>query len=401
MICISVWLFIRKRETQWTAENSMNLTELSITSDTGEIDDLIISIEQSLIYYSKIDPETEFNFGKQWCSAAEMQTCLIDFREKLIIYGLSEKFFQYINENYISFETASEKLLLTGYFEASLSGSRHRDEEFRFPVYKKPDDLVHIILSEFPFFSKKQGLPVLLRGRIDENKRITPYYSREDIDGQKILENKGMELLWVNDIIDLFFLHIQGSAVVKLKNNEETRINYADTNGHPYRAIGKVLVEKGICEFEDLSMQYIEKYLRDHPSEVNEIFNYNPSYIFFREVEDGPVGSLGVKVTEYRSIATDKYLFPKGAICYITSSLPVFDENGIKKGKKDFQGFVLNQDTGGAIRSPSRADLFTGNGERSELVAGHLKEESRLFFLMRKDLLKRKEEQKVTLKEPY
>ncbi len=110
--------------------------------------------------------------------------------------------------------------------------------------------------------------------------------------------------------------------------------------------------------------------------------------IFFREVEEGPVGSLGVKVTKYRSIATDKYIFPKGAICYIRTSLPEFDKNGIITGSRKFQGFVMNQDTGGAIRSPSRADLFTGNGESSELIAGHLKEESSLFFLIRKDLLK-------------
>ncbi len=195
-------------------------------------------------------------------------------------------------------------------------------------------------------------------------------------------------MLWVNNNIDLFFLHIQGSAIVNLTNNKKIRINYADTNGHPYRAIGKVLVDRGICEFKDLSMQYIEKYLRDHPNEVNEIFNYNPSYIFFREVEEGPVGSLGVKVTKYRSIATDKYIFPKGAICYIRTSLSEFDESGKKKGEREFQGFVMNQDTGGAIRSPSRADLFTGNGKSSELVAGHLKDESKLFFLIRKDLLK-------------
>ncbi|MEN8222877.1 MAG: MltA domain-containing protein [Acidobacteriota bacterium] len=394
LVCVSGWLLLKKKEVQWTSENSLNSSELIISSDTGNIDDLITAIDQSLLYYSKIDPETEFSFGKKWCSASDMRLCLEDFKEKITRFGLSEKFFEYLNKNYAIFRSASDEFLLTGYFEASLSGSREKDEEFRFPVYKKPDDLVQILLSEFTLFSKAKGLPFILRGRLDEDNKITPYFSRGEIDENKMLANRGLELLWVNDNIDLFFLHIQGSALVNLSNNEEIRINYADTNGHPYRAIGKVLVEKGICEYKDLSMQYIEKYLREHPAEVNDIFNYNPSYIFFREVDDGPVGSLGVNVTKYRSIATDKYIFPKGAICYIETSLPDFDKNWNGSGEKKFSAFVLNQDTGGAIRSPSRADLFTGNGENSELVAGHLKSNGSLYFLIKKSLLKLKKNKK-------
>ncbi len=362
LICISGWLLIRKREVQWTSENSLVPSELSITGDTGDLKDLINSIDQSLIYYLKIDPETTFSFGEQWCSAADMVLCLKDFRENLIRSGLSERFFKYVNGNYSFYRTASDELLLTGYFEASLSGSREKTETFRYPVYKRPDDLVNIMLSEFPVFLKIKGLPLVLRGRLEEDNRIVPYYSREEIDDQLALDNKNLELLWVNDNIDLFFLHIQGSAVIKLRNLEQVRINYADTNGHPYRAIGRLLVERGICEYRDLSMQYIEKYLRDHPEEIKDTFNYNPSYIFFREVEEGPVGSLGVTVTGYRSIATDKYIFPRGAICYLKSSFPEFNEREERVGEKNFHNFVLNQDTGGAIRTPGRADLFTGNG---------------------------------------
>ncbi len=134
---ISIWLFLKKGEVHWTSENSLVPSKLSITTDSGDLKDLLNSIDQSLTYYKKIDPGTKFSFGEQWCSADDMVNCLSSFKDQLLLHGISEKFFQYINENYTSFQTASEKLLLTGYFEASLSGARQRDDEFKFPVYKK------------------------------------------------------------------------------------------------------------------------------------------------------------------------------------------------------------------------------------------------------------------------
>ncbi len=392
LVIALIYIFLKKEKIIWTSENSLILSKLEISEDEGDFDNLIKSVDQSLLYYSKIGPETKFDFGKQWCSAADMKICLEDFREKLNKYGLSDKFLKYINANYATFRTTTDDLLVTGYFEATLFGSFEKSDEYKYPLYKRPDDLVNVILSEFPVFSRIKGLPLILRGRLDNNNRVIPYYSREEIDIHGSLEDKNLELLWVDNNIDLFFLHIQGSGIVMINDSSEVRVNYSDTNGHPYRAIGKVLVDKGICTYDDLSMQYIERYLKDHPEEIDDIFNYNPSYIFFREVEDGPVGSLGVNVTKYRSIATDKYIFPRGAICYLKTSLPEFDEIGNVNGKHTFSGFVLNQDTGGAIRSPSRTDLFTGNGKESEFVAGHLKASGKLYFLIKKDLLKEKKE---------
>lgn len=388
----SLILLFKKGKVTWTSENSLVQTKLKISEDAGDFDNLIKSIDQSLLYYSKIDPETKFDFGRQWCYASDMKICLEDFKKKLNEYGLSDKFLNYINTNYVTFKTSTDDLLVTGYFESDLFGSRERTNKYRYPLYKRPEDLVNIILSEFPVFSKFKGMPHLLRGRLGNDNRVVPYYTREEIDIHGSLENKDLELIWVNNNIDLFFLHIQGSGIVILNDGSEVRVNYADTNGHPYRAIGKVLVDRGICTYEDLSMQYIEKYLVDHPEEIDDIFKYNPSYIFFREVDEGPIGSLGVKVTKLRSIATDKCIFPKGSLCYIKTSLPEFDENGFIIGHKSFSRFVLNQDTGGAIRSPSRTDLFTGYGQYSKSVAGHLKASGKLYFLIKKDLLKERDE---------
>ncbi|MCP4230942.1 MAG: murein transglycosylase, partial [bacterium] len=197
---------------------------------------------------------------------------------------------------------------------------------------------------------------------------------------------KDLEMVWIDNPVDVFFLQIQGSGIVYLDNGEKVRVNYAESNGHPYRAIGRLLLDKGVLTRENVSMQSIRKYLADHPGEMEEIFNYNPSYVFFREVAEGPVGSLGVPVTPYRSIATDRNLFPRGALCYIETEVPVFDEDGQVKEWKPYRGFVLNQDTGGAIRTPRRVDLFTGHGDASELVAGHMKQKGMFYFLIKKQL---------------
>jgi len=387
-ILLAGWLLLRDTQISWTKTNSLRPVSLTISSDTGDPRGLITAIDQSLAYYNKIDPKTRFWFGEQWCSASDMITCLEDFKEKFLLMGYTADFFEYVNQNYTAFRTAGDPLLLTGYFEASLKGSRKKSMKYRYPLYRKPDDLVQVLLPRFPLYSKASGLPFVLRGRLTGERKVIPYYSREDIDEGGILENLGLELFWVNDRIDLFFLHIQGSAIIHLDSGEKVRVNYADTNGHPYRAIGKVLVDRGICGYDELSMQYIENYLREHPGEITGVLNYNPSYIFFREVEDGPVGSLGVRVTTYRSIATDRFIFPRGSLCFLQTRIPEFDGLGDIIGEKPFRSFVLNQDTGGAIRTPARADLFTGNGEKSEWLAGHLKEEATLYFMIRKDLLK-------------
>ncbi|MEN8153714.1 MAG: MltA domain-containing protein [Acidobacteriota bacterium] len=369
---------------EWTSVNSLNKTTVKAISDNGDKEELIRSIDHSLNYIKKIPDDTIFQFGSDKYNKNEMEGSLKDFRTELLKHGLSEKFFRFVRENYNFYEAATGKVLYTGYFEALLKGSMERTEQYKYPLYRKPLDLVTIELSRFSSLKNIKGLPKLLRGKLNEDNRITPYYSRSEIDSEKALLNKDLELIWTNNPVDLFFLHIQGSGIIELEGGDKIRVNYAGTNGHPYRAIGRFLVEKGICTYKDLSMQFIKKYIKENPDEAEEIFNYNPSYIFFRKVEEGPVGSLGVPVTPYRSIATDKYIFPKGSICYISTKLPEFDKNDSISGRTEFSGFALNQDTGGAIRSPGRADLFTGNGKKSELTAGHLKEEGKLYFLIKK-----------------
>ena len=186
----------------------------------------------------------------------------------------------------------------------------------------------------------------------------------------------------MKDPIDLFFLQIQGSGLLRLEDDRLLPLNYAASNGRQYTSIGRVLLEKGKIRREDLSMQGLRRYLSDHPQEMEEVFAKNERYVFFRFGEGGAIGSLGVPLTPGRSIATDSSLFPKGALAWIVTRRPLLDAQEKVVGWRPVNRFVLNQDTGAAIRGPGRVDLFFGMGPRAGASAGHMKSEGELYFLL-------------------
>jgi membrane-bound lytic murein transglycosylase A len=144
------------------------------------------------------------------------------------------------------------------------------------------------------------------------------------------------------------------------------------------------MIEKGFIAREEMSMQGIRKYLTEHPEVLDEVLNSNPSYVFFRQVENGPLGSLGVLLTPGRSIALDSKIFPKGALGFISCQKPAVSNQGDIIGWTKFSRFVLNQDSGGAIKGAGRADIFWGSGPYAELTAGHLQHEGELYILIKK-----------------
>jgi membrane-bound lytic murein transglycosylase A len=263
--------------------------------------------------------------------------------------------------------------MVTGYYEPLLHGSRKPSKRFKYPIYGVPQDLLVIDLSSlYPELKNRR-----LRGRIEGN-RVVPYLSRGDID-REASPLKGLELVWVDDAVDLFFLHIQGSGQVELENGTRLRVGYADQNGHPFRSLGGLLVRSGELALERASMQGIKDWARRNPRRVQDFMNANPSYVFFRELATdlpGPIGALGVPLTAERSIAVDARVVPLGAPVYLATTWP--------NSSDPLNRLMVAQDTGGAIAGGVRVDFFWGFGDAAGSLAGKMRQSGRMWVLMPK-----------------
>ena len=263
--------------------------------------------------------------------------------------------------------------MVTGYYEPLLRGSRTRTSRYRYPLYGVPQDLLVVDLSSvYPDLKHKR-----LRGRIEGN-RVVPYYARGDIDKDPA-PLKGLEIAWVDDAVDAFFLHIQGSGQVELENGERLRVGYADQNGHPFRSLGGLLIRRGEIPPERASMQGIKDWARRNPRKVQQFMNENPSYVFFRELArdlPGPIGSLGVPLTAERSIAVDPRVIPLGVPVFLATTWP--------NTADPLNRLMVAQDTGGAIAGAVRADFFWGFGDPAGNQAGKMRQAGRMWVLLPK-----------------
>ena len=237
--------------------------------------------------------------------------------------------------------------LFTGYYEPELRGSPQRTPRFAYPIYARP--------------------PELQDGQV--------YYDRAAIEGG-ILRGRGLELAWLEDPVEVFFLHIQGSGRINMTDGRVMRVGYAGRNGHAYVSVGKEMVARGTMSADQASAQNIRAYVRNNPSAGADLLSINPSYIFFRKIADlpadkGPIGAMGKSITPLRSVAIDPDFTPLGA--------PVWVE---KNGAHPFRRLMVAQDTGGAIKGPQRADIFYGTGEQAGNDAGTVKDGGRMIVLL-------------------
>jgi membrane-bound lytic murein transglycosylase A len=267
--------------------------------------------------------------------------------------------------------------VVTGYYEPLLRGRRTRAAPYVYPLYGPPEDLLTIDLSGV----NPELRGSRLRGRV-EGKRVVPYYSRAEIT-RGAAPLAGKEILWVDDPIEAFFLHIQGSGRVQLESGETLRLGYADQNGHPFQSIGRYLVERGELKLGEASMQSIKSWAAAYPDRLEELLNYNPSFVFFRELPladpaSGPVGAFGVPLTAGRSIAVDPRYVPLGAPVFLATTFPA--------SATPLNRLVVAQDTGGAIRNPVRADFFWGSGAEAGAQAGRMRQQGRMWVLLPKNL---------------
>jgi membrane-bound lytic murein transglycosylase A len=265
----------------------------------------------------------------------------------------------------------SEEGLVTGYYEPLLKGSRKPSSRYRYPIYATPSELLTIDLgAAYPELKDLR-----LRGRLD-GRKIVPYYSRAEImTNPKILN--GYEILWVEDEVELFFLHIQGSGRVVFDNGKMIKIGFSDQNGHPYNSIGKLLVQRGELPLEKASMQGIKQWGQQNPSKLPALLQQNARYVFFRELPadlSGPIGALGVPLTAGRSIAIDPLSIPQGAPVFLATTWP--------NTNKPLNRLMVAQDVGSAIKGGIRADFFWGFGHEAGNQAGRMKQSGKMWVLM-------------------
>jgi membrane-bound lytic murein transglycosylase len=266
-----------------------------------------------------------------------------------------------------------EPVLVTGYYQPDLPASRTHAQRFRYPVYRTPDNLIDVELDQFcPACSGR-----VAQGRVRDGK-LVPYYTRAEIDAGA-LAGKDYEIAWLDDPVEAFFLHVQGSALLRFDDGVQMQISYSSSNGRPYTSIGRVLIEQGKMSADAVSLTSLKGYLRAHPEEQADIMAMNQRYIFFRPVITGPIGSLGVPLTGGRSIAADPAVYPPGALVFL------------RIGPRDaaaadtppaFSRFAVIQDTGTAVTGANHVDVYWGSGATAEALAGDMRNPGELYLVL-------------------
>ena len=282
-------------------------------------------------------------------------------------------FIQYFNVYSATNQDGADTGLVTGYYEPLLKGSRSKSSQYPHPLYKQPADLITVELADvYPELKYKR-----VRGKLVGNK-LVPYNTRAEIEAASS-PLSGNELVWINDIIDVFFLQVQGSGLVKLDDGTEVHVGYADQNGQAYNSIGRVLIERGELTKDQASMQGIKNWAHNNLSKLRELLNSNPSYVFFRELPaglPGPLGALGVPISAERSVAIDPKFVPLGAPIFLSTTQP--------NSQSPLKRLMLAQDTGGAIKGGVRADFFWGAGNEAGAKAGAMKQQGKIWVLLPK-----------------
>jgi len=258
-------------------------------------------------------------------------------------------------------------VLFTGYYTPIFPGSLTRSERFRYPLYKQPDDLV-------------KGPDGMILGRRLPDGQIGPYPSRAVIEDSRML--RGTELIWLSDPFETYIAHVQGSAKLRMPNGELTTVGYAANNGHEYQSVAQELVKDGKIPADRISLAAMIDYFKRYKDQVSTYVRRNARFVFFQKEDGPPRGCLNEPVTPYRSIATDKSIFPRASLAFITTNLP--RAIGGRVANQVYSGFALDQDAGGAIRAPGRCDVYMGEGDLAGQLAGQTYQEGRLYYLFLK-----------------
>ena len=374
--------------------------------EQGDRDSLVTALKEQLEFWDQKNGQgTHLVFGPHRVLRQEYAQALRDLLAHLKTQPSSEALDTYLREHFHFYEVYGGKkwgeVMITSYFEPVIQGSAKPQGNLTQPLYRTPKDMVIVKLGQFAEIlpsladlkgklTEQKSLSAVLRGQLlpaeEEGKpgTVIPFPDRATIDGEKVLANQKLEICYV-DPIDAFFLQIQGSGRVELKNGKSLHLTYAAQNGHPYYAIGRELLE--VIPIEEMSLQKIDAHLRTLPIEQRqEILYKNASYVFFQDAPNGRgITYQGTQVVPGRTIATDRGLFPKGALALLDLETPIFTESQmVPTGWEKTSRLVLDQDTGGAIRGPGRVDYFWGFGKEAARAAGVMKNPGQLRYLVPK-----------------
>ena len=330
--------------------------------------DLRSALERSIGWFDA--PSSKQFFPVFDVSHTRARTSAWAFRHLLDKAGSDEQFEALLREHFDAYVSVGYDgkgtVLYTGYYSPVFDASRTRTEEYRYPLYRRPADL-----ATEPVTGKPLGKRV--------GDTYAPYPTRAEIETEHLLE--GRELVWLADRLDAYIIHVNGSAKLQLTDGSVMYVGYAGKTDRPYTSVGRALVAAGEIEESELSLRAIRRYFREHPDQLQQYLHVNENFVFFREYDGGnwPAGSIGVKVAPRRTLATDKAVFPRAGVVLADTVLSGYDGR-----PEPFVQFMLDQDTGGAIRAAGRADIYMGIGPLAELVAGAQYAEGRLYFFFLK-----------------
>ncbi len=379
---IVLWLLFAS-PVLWAASQLLPPEALPDFSDDLHWHDLEKSLQESLAYLDSLPPERRFALAGERISPARLKKTLRSFLALLekrpdvagLRQALQRDFLVYrvlAEPSATSPDNARSPLLLTGYFQPILQASRQRKPPYIHPLYAPPKSLV-----------QRKDKDKIRIGRWHRG-RLVPFWTRREIEQGGFLA--GEELLWLRDPFDAFIVHVQGSALVRFQEDGSIEaVRFAARNGHPYTSIGSYLVREGRMRKEEVSLESLRRYLKEHPQEQEHILHQNDSYIFFAWDTAGPTrGSLNRPLTPGRSVAADQTFYPPGLLLFVRSSIPQIDQ-GRLAGRFPLRRFVSVQDSGAAIKGPHRLDLFCGTGKEASLVAGEMKESGELYLILSKE----------------
>ncbi len=347
--------------------NPDDLPDFSAAWD--DLDSLSSAIQNSLNYLSKPSSEQYFPYGDiDHDLAIQTLETFLELVESGVRPSELNGFIHAHFDVYISVGCDDQgTVLFTGYYTPIFEGSYEQTDRFQYPLYQMPEDLV-------------KGPDGQALGRRQVDGSITTYPDRATIESTGML--KGTELVWLTDPFEAYIAHVQGSAKLRIPDGQLITIGYAANNGHDYKGVAESLVADGKMTSERVSLGTLIDYFKRHPDEVDYYTRQNARFVFFRIADDIPRGSLNEPVTPMRTIATDKSIFPRASLTFISTTLPQAIGTGIVK--QSFTGFMLDQDTGGAIRAPGRCDVYMGQGDLAGQLAGQTYQEGRLYYLFLK-----------------